>query len=116
MFKDKFSYAADLVAHYILSRRNMTQSCQSSSYALKEFEFPEDPNTAYAMFRSADTDLWDNETRPGDEGILWVQALEVEASVSQRPRTKKRPRQDAGDGSDENDSLHVAIRRHRQKA
>jgi hypothetical protein len=60
MFKDKIFYAADLVAQYILSPRNMTQSCQSSSYALKDFKFPEDPNTAYVMFRSADTDLLDD--------------------------------------------------------
>jgi hypothetical protein len=113
MFKDKFVYAADLFVDYILSPRKVTQSCQLSSDALirATINFPEDPNTVYARFRSADADLWDDETRPGGEGILWVQALEE--SASQRSRTKKRPRQDAGDDSDENDGMQIALRRRR---
>jgi hypothetical protein len=93
--------------------------CQSSSNALiraADFNFPEDPNAAYAKFGRADANLWDSATGPGDEGILWVQAPEVEASVSQRPRTKKRPRQDAGDDSDEDKSMQIELQRRRRKA
>jgi hypothetical protein len=40
----------------------------------------------------------------------------LEEGASQRSRTKKRPRQDAGGDSDENDGMQVALRRRRKKA
>jgi hypothetical protein len=79
-------------------------------------QLPRRPKHGLRQFGRADANLWDSATGPGDEGILWVQAQEVEASVSQRPRTKKRPRQDAGDDSDKDESMQVELQCRRRKA
>jgi hypothetical protein len=71
LFKKKFIYAADLIVQYILTPRNVMKSCQllSSNALLRTtISVPEDKNTAYSKFRSADNDLWDDTTRSGGEG------------------------------------------------
>jgi hypothetical protein len=92
------------------------KSCQvlSSNALLRAtISVPDEKNMAYSKFRTADQDLWDDATRPGDEGILWVQG-----EVTLRSRTKKRSRRDRDESADEDDGLMAAalLRRRRQRA
>ncbi|KAH3990293.1 hypothetical protein HBI88_226500 [Parastagonospora nodorum] len=76
LYKDKFIYIADLIVQYILTPRNITQTCtvlSSNALIRATIEIPEDRTTAYAKFRAADETLWTDADGPGNEGILWVQ-------------------------------------------
>ncbi|KAH7090330.1 hypothetical protein FB567DRAFT_589730 [Paraphoma chrysanthemicola] len=104
MFQDKFFLLADAIVQYILTPKNIAESCRqlsTSTFIRSSIDVSPGFSTAYAKFKAADRALGMEVRDIGLQDILHVQG----GDPDRQSRTKKQPRAGDGDGDGEEDEV-----------